>query len=197
MPGLPIPSRRTDGFAIALVMLLSATSLHAQRLPDAFVGSGDRLRVTTYRAVSGAEARRIGVLQRVSTDSVTLSWSSGQLETLPMHRIARLEVSDGGGSFVGVGAAAGLLGGAVVGAVAGATSSDRNDDYFALSLVVHTIGGALAGSIVGGLVGAVGRRERWTRVRLDQPLRRVSITSHAAPMHTARMSRGIRVRVLF
>jgi len=183
---------------LLLALLLCSTALPAQPLASAFVRLGDRVRVTTS-ATTSAGARRVGVVQRVTNDSITLDWTAGARETLPLHRVSRLEVSDGRGSFVGRGMGVGLLGGGAVGAVYGGVIASGGGDDVSPALVVAatTITGGLVGSAIGGLVGAVGRRERWTRVRLEQPLRGVSITPQAGPTHAGHARIGMHVGIRF
>lgn len=111
----------------AVALLLGAGALSAQPIASAFVRPGDRVRVTTYEMAMAGE-RHSGTLQRVARDSITVDWSSGVRETVPLHRVRRLEVSDGRGSFVAQGTGFGLLGGVVGGAVYGLASTDRSDE---------------------------------------------------------------------
>jgi len=197
MPSKPrFRAYATRGILFWCALLLGAGPLSAQRMASAFVRAGDRVRVTTYQMASSGE-RQVGVLQRVLRDSVTVDWASGVRETLPLHRVSRLEVSDGRGSFIGLGMVAGFLGGAVVGGVAGAASSDAGDSYRGLAVAASSVVGALVGTVSGGLVGAVGRRERWTRVRLEQPLRRVTMTPHVLPIGGGTSRVGVHVIARF
>jgi hypothetical protein len=125
-------------FAAALAaLLLSGSDLSAQPMAGIFVSPGDRVRMTTRdRALTGG--RRVGALRLLCRDRVAVDWTGGTRETLPLDRLAGLEVSDGSGGFVAHGTGCGVL----------------------------------AGAVVGGLVGAIGRRERWTSVRLEPPRRR-------------------------
>ncbi len=186
------------GILSGCVLLPCAGTLPAQPLADAFVRSGDRVRVTTYQMASSG-ARHVGVLQRVLRDSVTVEWASGTLETIPLHRVSRLEVSDGRGNAVRPGMAYGFIGGAIVGALYGGRTANDGGEYFppAAVVTVSTVVGALAGTVAGGLLGAVGRRERWTRVRLEQPLRRVTVTPHVLPTGRGTSRAGVHVIARF
>lgn len=179
-------------------LLLGATVLPAQPLASAFVRPGDRVRVTTYQMASSGE-RHVGVLQQVFRDSVTVDWASGARETIPLHRLSRLEVSDGRGNVVRPGMAYGFIGGAIVGAVYGGRTANDGGEYFppAAVVTVSTVVGALAGTVAGGLLGAVGRRERWTRVRLEEPLRRVTVTPHVLPTGRGISRAGVHVIARF
>jgi hypothetical protein len=197
MPSKPrFRAYATRGILSWCALLLSAGPLSAQRLASAFVRPGDRVRVTTYQMASAGE-RHVGVLHQVFGDSVTVDWTSGVRETLPLHRVSRLEVSDGRGSLIGPGMVAGFLGGAVIGGVAGAASSEVSDPFRGLGVAASTVVGALVGTVSGGLVGAVSRRERWTRVRLDQPLRRVTITPHVLPIGGGTSRVGVQLDIRF
>lgn len=177
-------------------LLLGAGTLPAQSLAGAFVRPGDRVRVTTYQMASSGE-RQVGVLQQMFRDSVTVDWASGARETFPLHRVRRLDVSEGRGSFVGLGMVGGFLGGAVTGAVVGTASWDGTDSYRGLAVAASSVVGALVGTVAGGLIGAVGRRERWARVQLEYPLRRVSVMPQLTPTHEGRTQLGAHVVVRF
>lgn len=179
-------------------LLLGATVLPAQPLASAFVRPGDRVRVTTYQMASSGE-RQVGVLQQAFRDSVTVDWASGARETIPLHRLSRLEVSDGRGSAVRPGMAYGFIGGALVGAVYGGSTANDGGEYFppAAVVTVSTVIGALAGTAAGGLLGTVVRRELWTRVPLEYPLRRLSVMPQLIPTHAGRSHLGLHLGVGF
>lgn len=162
---------------LLLVMLIPTATLHAQDQPFGFVRLGDRVRLQ----LPEAETRRgtmmqVGVLARSSSNSVSVLWESGATTTISLSQIVRLEVSDGPQPFVAAGMGYGFLGGALVGAVVG--SRQEGNDYFGKPTIVTvtSVLGGVGGAIVGGVVGAIGRRERWSTVRLDAPLRRVRLS---------------------
>ena len=177
-PHHPSPIRRgVVRLGIALTgLLLSVSALSAQSVTSIFVRPGERVRVTT-REHTPMGATRVGVLHEARRDSVTVDFTSGGRETLPLDRLARLEVSDGRGSYAARGMGYGALTGALAGAAIGLARADGGDEYFPPAAVAAVTGvvGALAGAVAGGVLGAMGRRERWTPVLLEQPLRRVTV----------------------
>jgi hypothetical protein len=184
--------------ALASAGLLVAPALPAQPLPGAFVRPGDRVRVTTHDGAAPG-GRRIGVFEGVARDSLTVTWDAGARSTLPLDVVRRLDVSDGRGSFIGLGMGVGFLGGAVVGAIRGASEADGGGEYVGpgLTTAFWSVAGGLIGAVGGGLIGAVGRREHWSRVRLDPPLRRVSLTPMVTPQPAGPMRFGFHVGLRF
>lgn len=193
MPRASSPSPLRVGVAVygavVAALMLGGRTLVAQPMASIFVGHGDRVRFTTRDGASRG-ARRVGVLQQVFRDSVTVDWPDGVRETLPLGRLARLEVSDGSGSFVVHGMGYGFVAGAVAGAAYGLAQGDGGEYFPPVAVAaVMSVAGGLVGTAAGGLVGALGRRERWTRVRLEQPLRRVTISPYTLP-YTSPRGRG-------
>lgn len=162
---------------LLLAMLMPAASLSAQDLAFGFVRPGDRVRLRLPEpGTSSGTAMRVGLLARSPADSVSVQWESGTTTTIALSRIVNLEVSDGPQPFVARGMGYGFVAGALVGAVAG--SRQTGNEYFptpAIATFTSIVGG-VGGAIVGGVVGAIGRRERWSTVQLDKPLRRMRVS---------------------
>ena len=189
-------SRTRLAAALLGACLLTAArvaSLEAQALPDAFVRTGDRVRLQLTPAGSAEQPSRFtGVLERVRSDSLAVRLADGSVVSVPLGRVRQLHVSDGRRPLTKQGIAVGLLAGAVGGAIAGLTVEPN--EYFPRP-VVAAAGAAvfgLAGSVAGGVLGAVVRGERWSRVRTELPLRRVRLEPQLAGS-----ADGLQLRVVF
>lgn len=110
--------------------------------------------------------RATGVLDAMTSDSVTVSWDSGLRSTLSLTRISRLEESHGRQRYVRRGIGLGLLGGAIAGATWGAIAYEK-DAFLDFGAGPDMLGRGFAlgavGAVVGGIIGAQGRWERWSR----------------------------------
>lgn len=62
---------------------------------------------------------------------------------------------------------------------------------------VMSIADGLLGTVTGGLIGAAQRREHWTPVRLEQPLRRVTVAPYLVPVRAGPFRTGVQVGVRF
>jgi hypothetical protein len=184
--------------AAVIAIVPAVAVLPAQPMADVFVRPGDRIRVTIGENAS-IRARRVGVLQRVHRDSVTVHWPGGARETLPLQRLSGLEVSDGTGNLLKQGMTYGFLAGVAGGAVYGIARADEGGEYVppVAMVSVMSIAGGLLGTVTGGLIGAAQRRERWTPVRLEQPLRRVTVAPYLVPVRAGPSRTGVHVGVRF
>lgn len=176
-------------FALALFAPLGASG--AQAVADSLLRVGTRVRVATVNSDFA-----IGVVHARTADSMTVAWEGGLSSTLTNAEISRIDVSAGPQPFVLRGMGFGFLGGAVVGAAIGAATYEQSI-FLDFGIGVEMAGNAIVfgalGIVLGGVAGGVGRREGWSRVRLDrgQP-QRVSV----APLLGVR-SQGVRVAVRF
>lgn len=182
-------------FALALFAPLGASG--AQAVADSLLRVGTRVRIATVNSDFAIGTRRaIGVVHARTADSMTVAWEGGLSSTLTNAEISRIDVSAGPQPFVLRGMGFGFLGGAVVGAAIGAATYEQSN-FLDFGIGVEMAGNAIVfgalGTVLGGVAGGVGRREGWSRVRLDrgQP-QRVSV----APLLGAR-SQGVRVAVRF
>ncbi|MCO4098137.1 MAG: hypothetical protein HEQ38_01830 [Gemmatimonas sp.] len=184
-----------------LGLLLGVSTLSAQPVASVFVRPGERVRVITRTPTREGAPRmgpsRVGLLQQQSRDSLTIDFANGDRETLALDQLARLEVSDGRTSYLAHGMGYGFVAGALVGAAVGMSASDVGNDIIPPVAVVAVTGvvGGLAGTVVGGVLGALGQRERWTKVRAENPLRRVTVAPHLAPAGAAPTRSGVQAGV--
>jgi hypothetical protein len=180
-------------FTIALVVPLGV--LNAQYAREG-LRPGDRVRVTTVNPDSSMGTRRAtGVVQSLAEDHLTVAWGNGRRSTLTNAEISRLDVSMGAKPYVWRGMGLGLLGGVVVGAAIGAVRYERSDflDFgIGVEMLGHAVIVGAAGTVVGGVIGAMGRRERWSRLEPRVDPQRIGVE----PM-LGRHARGVRVVMRF
>lgn len=179
-----------------LGLLIGVGALSAQPVASVFVRPGERVRVTTLvptrEGAPRAGSARVGLLQQQFRDSVTIDFTNGVRETLALDQLTRLEVSDGRTNYLARGMGVGFVTGALVGVAVGITASGHGNDGIPPVVVASVLGvvGGLAGTVVGGALGALGQRERWTRVRVENPLRRVTIVPLLTPAGATPMRDG-------
>ena len=151
---------------------------------------GNRIRVTLpvekKAAFGRMNARRVGSLVEVTTDSLTILTETGTPLKLPLSGVERLDVSLGTTRMIQRGAlTGGAFGGALVGIIAAVGTSDRSNacppEEWCLGFqfdvspgVAFTAGflmGMLPGAAIGALAGTAIRADKWAEVPLPSGLR--------------------------
>lgn len=141
-------------FGLAFLLLRAALPLTAQQLEP-----GTRVRMRPPCDTGGSCSPIIGLLHRISADSVEIVAGDGRLHTLQLTPTTRLDVSRGNRSRIAEGLAGGLLAGIIAGAIADAQCSNPSGDDSICGLwYLITVP---PGILVGGIVGATFKTEWW------------------------------------
>jgi hypothetical protein len=152
------PSVRTLLCLLALLSFFSGGEVRGQNLPFVDVDVGDRVRVWTELTESGRAAgrRTTGQIVAFTGDSLVLHTRRGDVRTMPLGSIQRVDMSAGRRSRVNGlvrGAGFGVLVGGSLGAVVGSAVGREGMGGFALGEGGGP-GGAVLGAGLGYLLGA-------------------------------------------
>ncbi len=177
-----------------LSILLSALAMPSRPLtaqdlvPDARV----RVRQCPPAGVQGLCRTWQGTFQSIDGNSLTLRESTGVLNSVAWTPTTRVRVSRGRQSYVGHGAALGLILGAVVGKAAAESCGGDSE-----SCGYETPIGMGVGLGLGILIGAVSSADRWVTVQRPEPPRGLSFGSVSLKLPTRTTSAGIGLRYQF
>ena len=181
---------------LAFVPLASATA-------QVRVRPGARVRVTGHfcqlfysNCVRGSPQQYVGTFVTWEADTLVTE-SNGEILTLPIDWVTKLEVSQGQQSYTVEGAIIGLLVGGVAGAFTGYVTYEEcvgrgfsclGAFGLGFNVGVGAVIGGLGGLVLGAITGASSKTDRWQEVPLDRL--RVSL----GPQRDGRFDFGASVR---
>ncbi|MBW8771006.1 MAG: hypothetical protein JF589_14720 [Gemmatimonadetes bacterium] len=175
----------------ALISMLCATTVRTARgqTLEASAHQGDRIRVQRF----DVRHARVGKLVAQSDDSLTVEWSNGARESMPLFAVQRLEVSGEHRHYVKRGMMYGLVMGAALGLVMEKVTTSDSSKYGSRDMRLGSplIGVATAGGIAfGALAGAMGT-ESWRSIPVQPSGAR---TGFKVPSSPARLAIGLTAR---
>jgi hypothetical protein len=154
--------------SLLLISVIALPGLSAQAPvahPVLSLRTGDTVRVWTT-----SPAEQVGVISRLTQDTLGINRLSGGLLSYPIAALSHVDVQRGRRHHAGaiaLGIVLGAATGGIAGGLLGAQMECEGDCYGEGGVVGFLIGGALGiivGGVGGGIVGAQFKMRRWERV---------------------------------